>query len=306
MRVVEISERYFTEYGLPMLREKFPELLPRLAAGVCGQGSENLGFDDGVSLDHDADPGFYLWLDADDYKRYEFTLSRAYDALPEIFEGLGIVGKSVYGTGLHGVRETAAFFESLTGCPGGVPQTAAQWLQTPSFRFACAVNGRIFYDGPGRVTRLRDALMQMPRDVRLKRLSRALVFCAQAGQYNYSRALAHGERGAAALALARFTEELCEAVCLLNGVYCPFYKWAPRFARALPVLGCEIARAEALLADPLNGNAADTIEAIAAAVIAELRARGLSDYPSNYLEPHAREVAQRIGDPAIRAMHIME
>ena len=45
---------------------------------------------------------------------------------------------------------------------------------------------------------------------------------------------------------------------------------------------------------------------IAAALIAEFRRRGLSDHPSEFLEPHAYEIAAKIEDPALSAMHIME
>lgn len=305
MKGIELSEAYFSAYGLPMLRRDFPALADRVAAGVCGPGSENFGFDDDVSRDHDFDPGFFLWLNEADYKAYEFRLSRAYDALPDEFKGVSRVGKSVYGNSRHGVRETGAFFRELTGFPG-VPETPAQWLSVPVHRLACAVNGRIFYDGDGTVTALRQGLSSPPRDVVLKRLSRALVFAAQAGQYNYPRALAHGQPGAAVLALARFAEHVCEAVCWLNGAYCPFYKWAFAAAREQPVLGGAVKKTEALLAAPLAPETAAGVEAVAAALIGELRARGLSDHPADFLEPHAREVAEKIEDPALRRMHIME
>ena len=305
MRGIELSEQYFLQYGLPMLRRDFPELADRVAAGVCGPGSECFGFDDETSRDHDFDPGFFLWLNAEDHKTWEFRLSRAYDALPAEFMGVKLIGKSVYETARHGVRETGAFFASLTGFPG-VPQTNGQWLSVPAFRLACAVNGKIFYDGAGEVTALRQALREPPRDVRLKLLARALVLAAQSGQYNYSRALAHGEAGAAALALAEFGKNVCEAVCLLNGEYCPFYKWAFAFSRRLPVLGDAARAAEALLKTPLAAETPAGIEAIAAALIAELKKRGLSDHPADYLEPHAYEVAGKIEDPVLRAMHVME
>lgn len=40
---------------------------------------------------------------------------------------------------------------------------------------------------------------------------------AQAGQYNYARALSHGEEGAAVLALAAFVKAAATALHLLNG-----------------------------------------------------------------------------------------
>ena len=124
MQGIELSKAYF-ETCADTLQGQFPELWPRVAAGVCGQGSENFGFDDETSRDHDFDPGFFLWLQPEDYKKYEFRLSRAYDRLPETFMGVPKAGYSVYGNARHGVRDTEAFFRELTGFYPA-PQTNAQ------------------------------------------------------------------------------------------------------------------------------------------------------------------------------------
>ena len=305
MQGIELSYAYYKTYGEPMLQSEFPALYPRVAAGVCGPGSENFGFDDDVSRDHDFDPGFFLWLTPEDYKKYEFSLSRAYDRLPETFEGVPIVGKSVYETARHGVREIGAFFAGLTGF-AAAPQTNLQWLSVPDHLLAAAVNGKVFYDGAGRVTEIRNALSAMPEDVRRKKLAKYAVFAAQAGQYNYARALAHGERGAAVLALSRFAENYAGAAFLLNRKYAPFYKWVFKAGRSLPVLGDQIAAVEAALCDPLHEKTASVVETAAAKMIEVFKIQGLSDYPSEFLEPHAYEILRGIQDPEIRNMHVME
>ena len=53
MRGLELSRGYFEEFGRPMLEKDFPEILPYLAAGLIGSGSECLGVDDEVSEDSD-------------------------------------------------------------------------------------------------------------------------------------------------------------------------------------------------------------------------------------------------------------
>ena len=112
MDAIGRSERFFHAYE-ETLRQAFPDLWGRVAAGVFGPGSDNFGFDDEISLDHDVDPGFFLFLGERDYQTWELKLSRAYDRLPRDFEGLSRIGDSAYGTARHGVRELGAFFREV-------------------------------------------------------------------------------------------------------------------------------------------------------------------------------------------------
>ena len=50
---LELAERFYLEYGAPMIKEKFPSLEGIIAAGLVGSCSECFGYDDGISRDHD-------------------------------------------------------------------------------------------------------------------------------------------------------------------------------------------------------------------------------------------------------------
>ena len=56
MKGLEISEKYFNEFGLPVLKSEFSDLLDFLCVGLVGSGSECYGFDDDISTDHDFEP----------------------------------------------------------------------------------------------------------------------------------------------------------------------------------------------------------------------------------------------------------
>ena len=65
MKGLELCEKFYEEHGEQMLRQ-FPDLLPYLAVGVIGSGSECLGYDDDISQDHDFEPGFCIFLPGED------------------------------------------------------------------------------------------------------------------------------------------------------------------------------------------------------------------------------------------------
>lgn len=310
MRGLELARAYYEACGAPMLEERFPELLPRVAVGLIGSGSECFGYDDAVSRDHDFEPGFMLLLPGEDAvdRRTAFLLERAYAALPRDFMGLRRSLVQPVGGPRKGVIRTADFFADKVGAGDGL-LTLGQWLALPDYALAEAVNGELFYDGPGEVTAIRARLAAYPEDVRRKKLAGQLLLMAQSGQYNYARCLAHGEAGAAQLAAGDFVRHCMAAVFLLNGVYQPYYKWAFRAMRALPRLALLAEIMEYLLTTDNDGGMADAkrdaIEGACADVAGELMRQGLTRAEGEDLERHAYSVNDGIGDGELRNLHVL-
>lgn len=310
MNGLELSRAYYEQYGEPMLRERFPQLMPLLAAGLAGSGSECWGYDDEISRDHDFEPGFSLFLPGEDVvdRRTAFALERAYAALPKEFMGLKRAMLAPVGGARHGVLRTADFFREKTGSVDG-NLSLMEWLALPEYLLAEAVNGEIFADGLGEVTAIRDRLRHRPADVRLKKLAGQLLLMGQSGQYNYRRCLLHGETGAAQLAVAEFVKSAMAAVFLLNDIYQPYYKWSFRAMRALPRLSITAELLEYLLTTDNEEETASeknaVMEGIAADIIGELQAQGLTQAVCGDLEKHAYSVNDRISDVQIRNLHIL-
>lgn len=310
MKGLEISETYFAENGMPMLQEQFPELLPHVAAGLFGSGSECFGFDDEISRDHDFDPGFILLLPGEDTvdRKQAFALERAYTALPKEFMGIARPAIAPVGGLRRGVMRMADFLADKTGSASG-ELSVEQWLTVPSYALAEAVNGKVFFDGSGELTRVRAYLAHYPEDIRRKKLAGHLLLAAQAGQYNYQRCLRHGETAAAQLAVITFAQSVMEIVFLLNDVYQPFYKWRFRAMRSLPKLPFASELLEYLITTSNDGQLAqdkyEVIEDISSDVIDELTTQGLSGADCGDLEKHAYSVNDGIADVNIRNLHIL-
>ncbi len=310
MRGLELSEGYFREYGLPMLEEQFPGLLPYLAAGLCGEGSECLGFDDNISEDHDFEPGFCLFLPGEEVvdRKAAFALEKAYLKLPKEYRGYRRSLLAPAGGARHGMMRISEFFEKKCGRNYDHP-TISDWFSLPEQGLLEATNGKIFFDRYGEVTKIRAALSAMPEDVRKKKISGQLLLAAQSGQYNFPRILAHGEPEAAALALAEFTESAIRAAHLISGRYTPYYKWSFRslrertdFPDLAPILGSLLSFQN----DPENAaRKIALVEQTASRLSEALRERALSSLPTDELELQAYEVNKKIADPAIRNLHIL-
>ncbi len=292
-----------------MLESGFPELMPYIAVGLCGSGSECFGYDDEISQDHDFEPGFCIFLPSEETvdRRAAFQLERAYAKLPKEFMGFKRQTVSPVGGSRHGVLRTNEFFREKTGSENGELETDA-WLKIPEYALCEATNGEIFYDGKGDVTRIRDCLSKMPDDVRKKRLAGSLIVMAQSGQYNYNRCIKHNETAAAQLAVFEFVKASLGAVFLLNSVYMPYYKWSFRALSSLPVLSSLHDTLEFLMTSENTESLAETkyyiIEDIASSVIAVLQDQNLTDAVCGDLEKHAYSVNDKINDPYIRNLNI--
>ncbi len=325
MKGLELSQRYYEAYGKKMLEEKFPELRHRVAAGLVGRGSECLGFDDGISADHDYGPSFCLWLTKEDYEKYGQALQKEYDSLPAEFEGRPARKTSVHGGGRVGALCIPDFYYALTGF-SRAPESLREWMRIPEEALCTATSGKVFEDPLGEFTRIRKGFLSYyPEDVRIKKIVARAAQMAQSGQYNYARAMKRGEHVAAMLALAEFTKSTISMVYLLNKTYRPFYKWMHRGMRELPLLSeiGDILNLLALMGEQSAAwkdagpedylytlNTGDQcviiIEAVCNIILQELTAQGLTEGEDNFLENHTMQMMGKIRNPDIRAMQILE
>ncbi|MCR4666049.1 MAG: DUF4037 domain-containing protein [Desulfovibrio sp.] len=295
----------FYEAVRPQLAAEIPDVLEHAAAGLSGPGSECFGFDDQISHDHDFGAGFCFWVPKALLMREKSRIEAAFAGLPESWNGFPT--RRFDPMGRVGPRSVEGFFTSTLGRE--VPRNAADWLDIPECRLAEATNGELFEDREGLVTDIRKELAFYPREVFLTKLAARTMQMAQAGQYNYGRALRRNDAPSAFLSLARFMEAAASFVHLCNKRYTPFYKHAAKSACALPLLGNALERVLTVITESnsaQNGNAQEAIEEFAEAVVLFLREESLSRARGIWLWEHGPSIMEGVRDPALRARNILE
>ncbi len=308
MKGLEIAKQYYMQFGAPMIKQQFPQLESVIAVGLVGSGSECYGFDDEISQDHDFEPGFCLFIpDAID-RQTAFALERAYAKLPSEFMGLRRLKVQPVGGSRHGVIPIPDFYRNKIGSPDGF-HDLYDWFRVPEYALAEATNGEVFRDDAGVFTAIRESLLNIPEDVRKKKIAGHLLMMAQSGQYNYPRCLRHKETAAAQLAMHEFTQHAMHAIFLLNGKFMPFYKWSFRALRELPQLAVHVQGLEFLISQPNDTSTVTHKEKIIRAIVTDLVdcliKQQLSSESGIELEMHAYAVNQSISDSRLRNEHIL-
>ena len=307
MKGLEEARKFYEEAGAEMISRNFGDFENRIAVGLVGHGSECFGFDDQTSRDHDFETGFCLWLTKEDEEKIGFRLMRAYDKLVKSVNGER--ADRVVENGFQGVFVTGDFYRRYTGCDGA-PKTWQDWLYTNSAYFAEATNGEVFRDDLGEFTKIRNEILHgMPEDVRIKKIGSCALKAAQSGQYNYARCLAHGEEGAAMLALFEFVTNAIELAFLLNRKHCPYYKWALRSMDGLDKFA-ELKQPLEYLLTADNDKAGQSVkkaivEDISLALANEINAQFDLGVKGGFLEPYAYAIQKRIKNSDIRNLHIV-
>jgi hypothetical protein len=224
---LEMASSYFMEWGLPFLRQDFPAISERVAAGIW-RGSQIFGADDALSRDHGWGAGFTLALTEQDFQSTAERLKQALQQnAPKVWKGFPTPSDLEIG-----VTSTDQFFEHHVGFKTP-PQDSAQWLEGFHFRFGTREtelylirHGQLFYDALGEFTARRALFEKYPSDVRLRRINQELLSVWHYGQYNFvDRISQRDDPVAKAMALGHFTEGVMRLCLLLDDDYTPYWKW---------------------------------------------------------------------------------
>ena len=301
---LDLCEAYFNDVCYPMLKKEFAEYLPRMAAGLVGEGSECYGFDDEISRDHDFGPSFQIFIPEEDMAVYGDRLKEKIAELPGSYGPFAARNICDLGDGRTGLLTIEGFYDKFLSIHE-VPQSNRLWLAMNDISLSTATNGRVFFDNLGRFSEIRNGLLKgYPDDVRIKRLAFECTQIAQSGQYNFPRSLQRGQFVAASLALKEFLQHYMSFVYLINRVYKPYYKWEHEGLKKLPLFG-QMAHRELgkLVLIPLDEKAKYAmfvVESLCKKAIQLLTKEKLTECRSDFLLDHAAYVLTHAEDETIR------
>lgn len=308
---IELSRKFYEQYGAKMIQEKFPEYENKIAVGLVGEGSERFGFDDEYSKDHDFGPGFCMWVTKSTYEEIGEKLQEEYEKLPEEFMGVKAY-RTKMAKGRCGVCKIGDFFQKYTGYEQP-PKTVGEWVEIEDYKLATVTNGEIFKDDEGKFSKIRNSFANIPETVKYVKIAREIAGMAQTGQSNYGRAMARKDYVTASICITEFMKHTMKAVYLLNGKYAPYYKWMLKGMNKLSILPevGDILRALADMPDQRekwegyeysnlepnkNDMKAMTVEIVAKLIIAELKNQKILDeeIPSNFLNDYSVMIMRKL------------
>lgn len=306
MKGLDISREYFNNTAKNALEEYFPELFPRLAAGLAGNGSECFGYDDEISRDHDWGADFFIWVQECDAPRIP-ELAQWKRQLLMFNPPKYARTRSEYGANIS-VLTCGDFFKQLIGI-SDYPEDILQWFKVPENNLAMCVNGEVFMDNAGDFTAIRERFLQYyPEDFRLKKISAKCMAIAQTGQYNHMRMSKRGETATVFTVIAKFIDSVTGMIFLLNRVYRPYYKWEKRMMHSLPILGAEIGALIDKLIHNLHFDEAglkhqqEIISRICTLIHNELKRQELTSSDDWFFSTHGEEVRRRIKNQVLRSL----
>ena len=243
-------EILFHEVFLPVLKECFPEVLPRLSAGVIGLGSDVLGADDELSRDHDWGPSkCQLLLSEQDTAVYGSSISQALKAaIPDTFLGIDTAKLQPQTVRISTIDAVYRDFHK-SAYP---PVTIEEWTAADDNNLYYASSGFVLYDPSNALSERISAFQKAyyPADIWKWKIASDLWGIWHNGDYNSSYRLAkRGDGIGLLIGQGAFVEGTLRLLCLLNKRFPVYWKWLHWQAQSLPkwvdIIGPSLKKLEA-------------------------------------------------------------
>ena len=235
---LDLAEGFYRELVCPVLDAHMPDLA--YSVGLLGGGSEVLGFDTEMSLDHDWGPRVILFLREEDLEaHYERIRALAMEQLPLTYRGYPV---RIYARGVRNpelrmrqrpndpgleprieIYTVEAFFQKELGVDTQKPLSVADWLTMTHHRLRSVVDGRVFHDDVG-LQEMRDRFAWYPHDIWLYVLASGWLRMS-VDETLTGRAGSVGDGLGSAVIAWRIIRDMMRLAFLMERSYPPYPKW---------------------------------------------------------------------------------
>jgi hypothetical protein len=245
---LKLSGEFYREIVRPILDSAFPGLTH--ATGLIDGGSEVLGFDDEISVDHNWGPRLMLFLSGEDHPRYlekiKLILANQipcqFRGYPTNFTepnpdkgGAQLLQSITRGPVNHrvSIQTVRSFFTDYLGFDIEQPLEPADWLTFSEQRLRTITKGVVFHDEVG-LNATRSRFAYYPQDVWLYLLAAVWTRIGQE-EHLMGRAGVVADEVGSALIGARLVRDVMRLCFLMENTYAPYPKW---FGSAFKQLSC--------------------------------------------------------------------
>jgi hypothetical protein len=281
MKGSELSQAYFEECLLPLIRRFDPNIEAQMAAGVFGMGSDACGLDDELSREHHWGPRCNLLL-SDPLEALCAELeAHLQENGPKEYRGYALYHLKYNRCGVS-VETVSQYFRDMVG-QAEAPQELSGWFSMTEADLFHVTGGQVFVDHPGEFSRRVEGFAYYPEPIWRKKLADWCVFLVGHGVYNINRARQRQDWASATIYFGVSVKRILEMGHLLNRTYAPYNKWLHRSFSRLPLLSGQLLPLldHALETPSWEERCLDLIR-IAVAINDELQRQGLSKrhYPA--------------------------
>ena len=243
---IELCHRFYEEAVRPLLEQYFPTL--PYAAALVGHGSDVLGFDTAMSMDHDWGPRLQLFFREEDTSHIPAVNEKLRSHLPHVFAGfpvdsmefvdepgVTVMHRTTSGPVKHSIVLVTVRDFSLYHLAYDIRQPLEEidWLVFPAQELLAVTAGAVYHDGVGELTALRQQFAWYPRNVWLYLLAANWQRIGQE-EHLMPRAGYVGDELGSAIIASRLVRDIMRQCFLMEKRYAPYPKWFGSAFKQLP------------------------------------------------------------------------
>jgi hypothetical protein len=233
---LELAASFSAEVVEPILERHFPGLV--FSTALTGFGSDVLGFDTPISMDHCWGPRLQVFVGETDLESMKSNLDEVLRReLPQMHRGLSVNFSKQDGSGIfrmqaqevgpvsHAIEffSVPTFLKRYLGITHAKPELL-EWLRFPEQALLEVSGGQVFRDRLPELREMRETFKFFPRDIFLYRLATEWNQLATDEAFLGRCGEVADELGFRLIA-AHLVRHLMRISFLLKGVYAPYSKW---------------------------------------------------------------------------------